>query len=225
MYTIRLLTILSFLAIPALLVPITSAKAQTCPRSNPKTEIHQFSTKTKYYRGKSAWFLTTFATGHQPQNFAVLGLGGGPSWTSITAEFEGIPLKNYDAICLKVKKIDINFYIKPVVHVASEYKEGSCEFKEILTHEKKHIKVMRDWQKEFTSKLDLELKSIAKKIPAPAPVGAASIKAAQDAMMKTVHIKVDEFIMKEMYPVLSLRQKKVDSPLEYRLVASRCENW
>ncbi len=116
-----------------------------CPRSYPKVEVKRLSTKTKYFRGKSARFLTQVATGHSPKDYAILGLGGGPSWTDFRAKFSHKPIKGVDAYCVVMEELVLNFYIKPSVHIAFEYIMVCCVFKELFFQEKKHIKVMGDW--------------------------------------------------------------------------------
>ncbi|MBK6896589.1 MAG: hypothetical protein IPH06_08375 [Alphaproteobacteria bacterium] len=205
------------------------AQAQSCPRSNPETEVKKITLKTKYYRGTSAWYLTAW-TGHWGKG-VVLGLhtgkdGNAPFWADYDAKFEFTPVRNNpNAVCVSVSKIKMKFYIQPVVHIASEYPQESCEFREVLRHEKKHVKVTKEWQKEFTPQLRRELRSIAHKIPASSPVGERQIPATQQMMMNIIKSHLEKFMEKKAVPTLIRRQGKVDDPLEYKLVPERCENW
>ncbi len=205
------------------------AHAESCPRSNPETVVKKITLKTKYYRGTSAWYLTAW-TGHWGKG-VVLGLhtgkdGNAPFWADYDAKFDFTGVRNNpNAVCVSVSKIIMKFYIQPVVHIASEYPEQSCEFREVLKHEKKHVKVTKDWQKEFTPLLRSELRSIAHKIPAADPVGERQIPATQQMMMNIIKSHLEKFMEKRAVPVLVRRQSKVDDPLEYKLVPTRCENW
>lgn len=212
-----------------LIVFAGQAQAQSCPRSKPETEVKKITLKTKYYRGNSAWYLTAW-TGHWGKG-VVLGLhtgedGNAPFWADYDAKFDFTGVRNNpNAVCVSVAKIRMNFYIQPVVHIASEYPQDSCEFREVLKHEKKHVKVTRDWQKEFTPQLRSELRSIAHKIPAADPVGQQQIPATQQMMLNIIRSHLEKFMEKRAIPVLVRRQSKVDDPLEYKLVPTRCDNW
>lgn len=45
-----------------------------------------------------------------------------------------------DTGCLYIKKIEIKVDVDSTIYVAKEHPEGSCEHKEILKHEKKHLR-------------------------------------------------------------------------------------
>ena len=205
------------------------ALAQSCPRSNPETEVKRIVLKTKYYRGTSAWYLTAW-TGHWGQG-VVLGLhtgqdGRGPFWADYKAEFNFTPLRNNDsAYCVTAEKITLRFFIQPVVHVAKEYPPESCEFKQILKHEKKHVAVTKQWQKDYAPQLKRELESISHKLPPQGPVGEKMIPSAQEASLIIIRSHLDKFMEEKAIPDYIRRQGKVDDPLEYMLVPTRCDNW
>ncbi len=205
------------------------AQAQSCPRSNPETEVKKITYKTKYYRGTSAWFLTAW-TGHWGKG-VVLGLhtganGNAPFGADYKIDYDFLPVRgNAEQTCVVVKKITMRFYIRPVVHIAAEYPPKTCEFKEVLKHEKKHVKVTKEWQKEYTPMLRRELASIGRKLPAQPPASPRSLPAIDQAYQNIVKSHLQKFMEKKAIPDYIRRQNKVDDPLEYRLVPTRCENW
>lgn len=226
----RRLPFLVLLCTIFVIVSAGAASAQSvCPRSNPETSVKKYNLKPRYFRGTSAWFLTAW-TGHWSGG-VVLGLhtganGNAPFWANYDTKFDFVPAQgNPNAWCVMATKIRMNFYIQPVVHIASEYPEDSCEFREILKHEKKHVKVTQDWQKEFTPLLRREMHSIASKIPASPPVGEKQVPAAQQAVVNIIKANLEKYMEEKAIPVLVRRQAKVDDPLEYRLVPTRCDNW
>lgn len=207
----------------------SGAYAQSCPRSNPETEVKRITLKTKYYRGTSAWYLTAWA-GHWGKG-VILGLhtgkdGQGPFWADYKANFEYTPVRNNpNVMCVQVSKITLRFFIQPVVHIASEYPPESCEFKQILKHEKRHVSVTKQWQRDYTPLLRRELESIARKLPASAPVGEKLVPSAQESHLVIIRSHLDKYMEQKAIPDYIRRQNKVDDPLEYRLVPTRCENW
>ena len=208
---------------------VDAVAQSVCPRPNPQTELKVVKMKTKYYRGKSSWFLTRWAKGHATDG-VVLGLhygpeGIGPFSADYKAQFGAVSVPNTEAVCVVMTKLVMEFRTHPIVHIASEYPEKSCEFKEILKHEKKHVKVTRDWQEEFAPKLERVLRSISKKIPASDPVAVSAMTNVQQKQMNIVKTHLDKYMDEKAIPPYIFRQNKVDDPLEYRLVPTRCENW
>lgn len=208
-----------------------TASALSCPRSNPEVKVKRITYKTKYYRGTSAWYLTAW-TGHWGKG-VVLGLhsgagGNSPFWADYNIEVAIDDSKNGPGspACMTVKKITMRFFIQPVVHIASEYPKGTCEFKEILKHEKKHVKVTKDWQKKYAPLFERELGSISKKIPAFAPISsAAMVEQRKIEAQNLISAHLFTYAQKHALPEFIRLQNKVDDPLEYRLVPTRCENW
>lgn len=225
----RKITFLSLLLSAFLAFSVTTAQAQVCPRPKPETEVQRITLKTKYYRGVSAWYLTAW-TGHWGKG-VVLGLhsggeGKGPFWADYKTVFEYLPVSNNpNAVCVTASKIQLRFFIQPVVHIASEYPPESCEFKQVLKHEKKHVAVTKKWQKDYTPLLRRELESIARKLPASGPVGQNMIAAVEESQLNIIRANLDKFMEKKAIPDYIHRQNKVDDPLEYRLVPTRCDNW
>lgn len=225
----RTLSLFSMILTVLIVFCAADAYANSCPRSNPVTEVKRITLKTKYYRGSSAWYLTAWA-GHWGKG-VILGLhtgggGKGPFWADYKANFEFAPVRNNNSVmCVKVSKITVRFFAQPVVHIASEYPPESCEFKQILKHEKRHVNVTKQWQRDYTPLLRRELESIARKLPASPPVGEKQVAGAQEALVNIIRAHLDKYMEQRAIPDYIRRQNKVDDPLEYRLVPTRCENW
>lgn len=225
----RTLSFLSLILAALFVLGAVDAHAQSCQRSKPETEVKRITLKTKYYRGTSAWYLTAW-TGHWGKG-VVLGLHSGqgdrgPFWADYKTQFDFTPVRNNNSlVCVTVKKIVLHFYIQPIVHIASEYPPESCEFKQILKHEKKHVAVTKQWQKDYTPMLRRELDSIARKLPAGMPVGEKTVPSIQEANLNIIRSHLDKFMEQKAIPDYIRRQNKVDDPLEYMLVPTRCENW
>ena len=201
----------------------SGAMAQSCPRGSGKAVLKSYETKTRLIRSKSADDLTRWQTGHSSRGAHILGLGGGEIGTKIQAEFEVKELDN-GQFCLSLKKVIAKFYTKPQIHIASNFKKGTCEYKEVLRHEKKHILTLKKFHREYTPKYRAELKRIIRKVPVQRPTTENGLEGQQQQIMQMVQKHMSAYTEKIM-AVLSGRQKRIDSPQEYKLVASRCRNW
>lgn len=56
-------------------------------------------------------------------------------------QIESYPKLN--SVCLYVDKVNVKFEVEPSVYIASDYKKGSCQYKAVMEHEQKHVKVDR----------------------------------------------------------------------------------
>ena len=199
-----------------------TAQAQSCPRHKTEMILKPELTKTKFLRG-SAQRLTEWATGHTQTVGAILGLGGGEIGTRFQAAFEYSVLPN-GGVCVILDKVKATFYAHPRMYIASDYKKGSCEYDEIVKHEKRHVKALIDSHSDNTERLRVHMGRIAKRIPMFGPVSEADVPYVKQRLMDFV---MNEYLSYQDHQLMALQraQKKIDSPSEYRGVAARCDNW
>lgn len=198
------------------------ALAQTCKRNNTDVTFKAYSTKTKFFRNFSVSDLTLSQGGHGERG-SILGMAGGEMGTRLDIEYhmEGLP---NGALCVNVTRVNAKFYIKPVLFVASNYKKGTCEYKEVLKHEKRHIATLRQFHREYTPKYRAELNRIVKSIPLGREMAPYQIEQEQDRIVGYIREKMAAYDAK-IGDVLSRRQGKIDTPYEYKYVAAQCRKW
>jgi hypothetical protein len=198
------------------------AYAQSCPRHKTVMILDPVLTKTKFLRG-SAKRLTEWATGHTQNVGAILGLGGGEIGTKFQASFDYTPLED-GRVCVSLDKVKAIFYAYPRMYIASDYKKGSCEYEEILKHEKRHVKALVDAHSTNTERLRVHMGRIAKRIPMFGPVHDSQVPMIKKKLMDYV---MQEYLEYQNHQLIALgrAQKKIDHPNEYRGVAARCDDW
>ena len=198
--------------------------ADRCPRHQPQTLLKAKLAKTKVFRGKTMDF-TEYTLGHSGGDSRILGfveyreLG-----TKFKAQFEYVDI-GQGKICVKLKEIRGYFYAFPKLYMPTDYKKGSCEYSEVLRHEKRHLQALYDFHAKYTDKYRTYLGQIARSVPIPSPV-------ASQEEVKAVQQDIIDYFMNKFWNLenkslleLSKIQQKIDSPQEYYGVSKRCDNW
>ena len=195
-------------------------KASKCKSSKPSLSVKTATTRTKYIRTKSSKDLTQM---HGGQGSSVGGLGGGEIGFKVENQYEIAGTGNN--VCVKLKRVEVTFYAKPEIHIASNFNRSTCEYNAVMAHEKGHIRILRNFVREYSPKVKKELVKVSRQLDsAIGPIPKSDISRAQDRMQKAFMSKIEQYNEKIM-PVLSKRQKAFDNPKEYARVASKCKKW
>jgi hypothetical protein len=128
------------------------------------------------------------------------------------------------AYCFWANRIDVTLQYHSIeVFIAAEYDERSCAYREILKHEKAHVRVARENLERYAPRVRYALTSLL--IPKPtAPKQVASPEAAKTEMNK-LFAKLLKPVYEEMLDALVKAQRALDTPASYRRVKQRCRNW
>jgi hypothetical protein len=214
-FALLLLTVLTVIA-------PKEVQAQNCPRHKTLMILDPEITKTKFLRG-SAKRLTEWATGHTQTVGVILGLGGGEIGTKFQAAFEYSTTED-GRVCVMLDKVKAIFFAHPRMYIASDYKKGTCEYDEIVKHEKRHVKALIDAHEANTERLRTHMGRIAKRIPMFGPVAPQDVPFIKQRLMDYV---MGEYLSYQNQQLMALQraQQKIDSPNEYRGVAARCDDW
>lgn len=213
--------LLVLLLLIPLLLPSQAQAMRFCQFEEPKYIVKLATTRTRYIRGKSARDLTEMHTGRSGNNIG--GLGGGEIGYKVESQFE--VMEHRGQYCVGVKNMKVTFYGKPQVHIASNFKKGSCEYSAVLGHEQKHIRTMRKFLREYAPRFKKEVAKISKTSRKQiGPIRKSQIKDAQEELQDQMIRRLSSYLNK-VIPVLSKRQKAVDSPEEYARVFRKCKNW
>lgn len=129
-----------------------------------------------------------------------------------------------DGFCFWVRRTELTIrHPSPDIYVAREYRRGSCPYRAILSHERRHMSISRDQINRYLPRLRWVLTSL--RIPTgERPVFVASPEAAKTevrALMK----ELAEPLFQEMGRALRAAQAKLDSPASYRRLRQACKNW
>ena len=203
----------------------TTAQADyfNCDTGAPFIQVHPITKPVKYVRDVSSAELTSnhpelLKKGHH----SIGGTGGGAIGLESDVRYEIKKLGKRG--CVRIKSIKGIFIAKPVIHIASDYRRGSCEYNAILEHEQKHIRVMKSFHKKYAPKIKKELRKVALQLQSKGIVPARDVKKRQKEMQSYIQQYVQAYtadIMQE----LDRKQKAIDTYAEYKRVAEKCTGW
>jgi len=191
-----------------------------CKAGKPSLSVKTATTQTKYIRTKSSADLTQM---HGGKGARVGGLGGGEIGFKAENQFE---IEKYAGkACVKLKRVEVVFYAKPQIHIASNFNRSTCEYNAVMGHEQGHIRILRKFVREYSPRVKNYLTKITAQIDSDiGPIPYSQIPQAQAKMQKTLMKKIEAY-NQQIMPVLAKRQEAFDSPAEYRRVTNKCRKW
>ena len=190
-----------------------------CTNDEPRVVVKLATAPTKYIKTQNAQSLTAM---HNTGQGVTLGLAGGP--ISITTKGQFQVTSQSGKACVELKNLEVLFWAKPQILIASNFQKGSCEYREVLAHEQKHIRTLRQFVKQQAPELKKEVRQIVKTSRVRYKVQENKISSAQKQIEQQIYSRLVAFQDKIM-PILESRQKAIDTPEEYARVASKCDNW
>ncbi len=193
-----------------------------CDAQRPSTSVTYEIEKTRYEKSVSFRTLTMM---HSNGKQRVLGTAGGNVGSSFNLKFEMEPVKgSQDLFCLQLKDIDAVFYAKPVIHIASEFRLGTCEYNRVLAHENKHVKTLKREHKRAMPSFSKHMRLIKRILPDLEPVTMRSMPEQQKIYGDIVKDHINSFV-EALSADVAKEQAKIDTPEEYAKVWKRCEKW
>ena len=191
-----------------------------CSTEDPKVVVKLKTAQTKYYKNYSAQTINQIH--NNAGGGTILGLAGGPLEVDLQGQYE-IRTRNGKS-CVQLSAIEFVLWAKPAVIIASNFQKGSCEYREVLAHEQKHIRTTRKFIREYAPKLKKEVKRIINTSKKHAVVAEDRIEIARKQIQKPITERIFSF-QNKMISVLQKRQIAIDTPEEYARVARQCDNW
>ena len=125
--------------------------------------------------------------------------------------------------CYWYDEVNLHMEIDPIVFVAKEFPRGTCEHKEILKHEQKHVGVDRIIVKKYRKMMEQYLNQIVKKVPVYGPESTARAPMTRKKMSDYIEAAVTK-VSDKMYAERRVRQQSIDSHEEYERVAAACRD-
>lgn len=195
-----------------------------CPRHQVSTDLKSKLVKTKVYRGSTREF-TEYVQGHSRGDSRILGfVNQAEIYTRLQYKFS-IKDIGHGRYCVMLDKVRGYFYAAPKLFMPKDYSKSSCEYKEVLKHEKRHLQAVYDFHDHNTGKYAAYLGRIARDVPIHRPIRTEA--EAQQVRQRIRGYFERNFRELEQKSLIQLNkiQRKIDSPQEYIGVSKRCDNW
>lgn len=223
-FSLLSICLLSFILVSTISVNTASAASDRCPRHQVSTNLKGKLAKTKVFKGSTKSF-TEYVTGHSRGGSRILGfVNQAEIYTKLKYDFEIIKASD-KTYCVQLNGVKGYFYAAPKLFLPTDYKKSSCEYKQVLKHEKRHLQAVYDFHKKNTGKYSSYLGRIVRAIPIFKPV--ATQEELNEIETQIINYFENKFRELEYKSVIELnnRQSKIDSPQEYTGVSKRCSEW
>jgi len=200
------------------------ASSVRCPRHEIKTSMKNKLYKTRIFRGTTKGF-TDYTQGHSRGNSRTLGFVEYRGLTtSVKTDFDVVEV-GQGYYCVKMTRVQGSFNMRPKLFMPTDYSRKSCEYQQILKHEKRHLKVLKNFHTKYSKKFEAHMGRIARDVPISRPVKTQEEVNAVAAGLDMYFVNnFKEFELKA-WNLMQAQQAKIDSPQEYIGVSKRCKNW
>ncbi len=169
-------------------------------------------------RGKSRADLTGLAL--HGEGTSTLGLM--QSQLEFSNRLELRTLEQDGGHCYWIRSIDLLLRYRSLdIFVASDYRRDSCAFRAILSHERDHVRVARQYLNRFETSFHQALNSSA----VPTPSRPAFTRRAPKAEAQDVVSSLIQPVFEELNAAMSRAQAALDTPEQYARIRSACSDW
>ncbi|MGH1403753.1 MAG: hypothetical protein ACRBDL_05875 [Alphaproteobacteria bacterium] len=202
------------------------ALSDHCPRQNVKTELKSKLAKTKVYRGTVSSFNDYIGNHDRSQGtvLAFVETDYRELFVKLYYKFNTVEAGN-GRYCVQLEKVLGEFYAAPALYMPTDYGKSSCEYKQVLKHEKRHLQAVYDYHKRNEGRYASFLGRISRGVEIYPPV--SDEDDIEDIQLDIVEYFEENFREQEIKSLIELAQiqNKIDSPMEYRGVSMRCDRW
>lgn len=154
---------------------------------------------------------------------SMLGLTDGRHELSLENSYSMETYPGLDRGCIHIKSITVKMNFSPTIYVASEFPKGTCEFKDVFSHEKEHVKITREMLNKHAKILGKNLKAALRRGYSYGPFHANKLPRAQKKLGEKV-MKMAVDANKKMYAEMEKRQNKFDRQEKNRESLNQCAN-
>ncbi|MGH1375437.1 MAG: hypothetical protein ACRBCK_03725 [Alphaproteobacteria bacterium] len=184
------------------------AYADRCPRQQVKTFIKAKRNKTQFFHS-SIQGINDYLNEHN-----VLAFVQNPLSIELRYNFRTEEIAP-GRFCVMLDGVKAHYIASPRIVMPSNFSRRSCEYKIILKHEKRHLKVHYDYHDRSVGKYETFLGRIARAVPVSPVIRTQEEQQEVENMVanyfaKEFYTQVNKSI-NEMYKL----QGKIDSPQEY----------
>ena len=125
--------------------------------------------------------------------------------------------------CVYFDEINVTIQLDPTIYIARDYQKRSCNYKEVLKHEKKHVRVDKEVLNKYARKIGEALRHSINNAPGRGPYPLERLGDIQTSMEEYVAsvIKTQQSLMEEDR---FRQQQGVDSLEEYERIRKACDD-
>jgi len=193
---------------------------------SPRIHVRPIAKPLKFNHRRTMQELTATGTdtiSPYPSHVATVTGGTTESYIRVGAE-ANFEVKSYPSVglaCVYYSEIKVTIELDPTIYIAKEHRPASCEYREIMKHEKKHVDTDRKVVNEYAQKMGKALQANVNSSLVRGPYPIARLKTVQQDMLDFVMntLKTQQSLMNEDR---FRRQQAVDTLEEYERVSNAC---
>jgi hypothetical protein len=208
----KVLTLVGYLSCDPQAAPAVKVHFQQHPAQVTNNLTHQqlgtFNVQTQFSHGHNEIFITGGITESNIK-------------TDFGVNFQMLQMPFNGPACVWVKDIDVTITYAPVVHIASEYKQGTCRFESTWQHELKHVNTDIITLRDSAPMIEAATQNAAAALGVIGPIKAEEIKPAQDRIVQQVGQAVKAAFDRTEQTRLQ-RQQTIDTREEYMRLSKLC---
>ena len=123
--------------------------------------------------------------------------------------------------CLWPGQVRVYVTYTPDVFIASEYAEGSCQYKDTVKHEFRHVQADIDTLKEYLPELEAAAKAEARRMEAPPPQTRARMEQSRQDFVNRLQASIAD-PLERLDAERKKRQALIDTRAEYQRASHAC---
>lgn len=130
--------------------------------------------------------------------------------------------------CLFLDALTVHYgYPNLDVFISNKYKEDSCEYKQILSHENNHVFIHQDTLRKYARQFGDAIKNIAQNIPAESfKVGVKNAdKQINRMILRIKNHKQLSALEKSFENERKNSNQELDASENYQKITNKCKNW
>ena len=218
----------------ALHIPLTlaslhlAADVVTCDvQTSPRINVRPIAQPVKFNHRRTIQQLTDGGTdtiSPYPKHITTVTGGTTESFIRVNAEtkFEVKSFPAHGVACVYYSEIKVNIELDPTIYVAREHTPSSCQYREIMKHEKKHVDTDRQIVNKYANQMGTMLQSSINSSLVRGPYPHDRLNDIQQSMLDYVVnvLKTQQSLMEEER---FRAQQAVDTFEEYERVRLACE--
>jgi hypothetical protein len=209
--------LLSLAADPVTCVPPSAPNIKVIPKASPIEYVHDWTMEELTARG-------TDTISPYPRHAVTK--TGGTTASEIQLEtgmkFQHQTYPDLGVGCIYYNEIKLTISLNQRVYIAKDYSKNSCEYREILEHEKKHVRIDREIVNKYAAKIGEALRLSINNALARGPYPVNRLPQIQSDMRDYIAsvVKTQQSLMEEER---FRRQQAIDTFEEYERVRQACE--
>jgi hypothetical protein len=124
--------------------------------------------------------------------------------------------------CVYLETVGAEFGWKRMeIHIASEYRRGTCEYNAVLDHENQHVSIIRNALSEYAPRVRAELERELRRQP---PMYTRNPQTAADRAVEALYGRM-QGVVGRFQRSQAKRHGAIDSSNNYGAIADLCPNW